>query len=68
MSEENPSGDCPNDKIVMCTTEDAFSFFAASLIDCYEYYFAGGEDEIARISDNFQKAFEARLDENGKYT
>jgi len=57
-----------DEPVVMCSTEDAFSFFAASLIDCYEYYFSGGEEEIARISVNFQKAFEDRLDKNGKYT
>ena len=68
MLNEQSGGDCPNDNVVMCTTEDAFGFFAASLIDCYEFYFPGGENEIAKMSVNFQKAFEARLDKQGKYT
>ena len=54
--------------VVMCTTQDAFEFFGAALVDCYEHYFAGGENEIAQISYNFQKAFEGRLDKDGKYT
>lgn len=56
------------ERIVMCSTEDAFAFFGASLVDHFEHYFPMGEQQIAELSHKFQKEFEARLDKNGKYT
>lgn len=57
----------PVERIVMCKTEDAFAFFAGSLIDKVESYFPGGEDEIARLSVEFQKEFESKMDSKGKW-
>jgi hypothetical protein len=52
--------------VVLGQVIDAFGFFAASLIDEYEYLF-GGENEIVKLVYNFQKAFEERLSKDGTY-